>query len=147
MDFMLINIEISFQERLLKQKMKYSEKIKEFFGAKGERNEIGYSDVPWPQFKEDKSVERSKGKGSKGQGSKGGTSGDSEKMKEFLLCDVDENDAAAVKKCLKEQQVVWHPDRFTQKCGRFLSEGDREKIMAKVNSISQQLNALLTDIT
>ena len=46
------------------------------------------------------------------------------------------------KKHLKTQRIRWHPDRFVQKVGQHLKDTDREKILEKVNQISQLLNSI-----
>ena len=46
-------------------------------------------------------------------------------------------------KYLKKQQVRWHPDRFLQKCGGRIKEGDKDDVMEIVNHLSQRINATI----
>ena len=39
-------------------------------------------------------------------------------------------------------QARWHPDRFSQKFGARLAEGDRDAIMARVTSVAASMNTL-----
>lgn len=52
------------------------------------------------------------------------------------------SDKEAYKKCLREEQIRWHPDKFIQKLGKRLFDDDRDKIMERVKEISQELNRL-----
>ncbi len=108
--------------KLVEMKKKYEEKFTKLLGMEAE-GMIGFSNIPWPHAK------------------KTGL----ERIKEFLLCDIDEKDEETKKKYLKDQQVRWHPDRFTQKFDGKLKEEDKEKIMGKVKDISQAINVLISE--
>jgi triphosphoribosyl-dephospho-CoA synthetase len=43
---------------------------------------------------------------------------------------------------LRTELVRWHPDKFVAKFGRRLAAGDRERVLERVNALSQQLNAI-----
>lgn len=45
-------------------------------------------------------------------------------------------------KLLRRQQTIWHPDRFAQRCGTRLEEGDKQRILETVTALSQELNRL-----
>ncbi len=68
--------------------------------------------------------------------------GDPDKMMEVLMCDVDKNDEKELRRFMRSQQLLWHPDKFMQKCGSRLVEGDRVKILERVTKLSQALNRL-----
>ena len=50
--------------------------------------------------------------------------------------------AAEERKRLRLELMRWHPDKFTAKFGSRLADDDKDKILARVTQISQQLNAL-----
>lgn len=64
-----------------------------------------------------------------------------------LLIDVDPSDLAAKKKCLREHQVQWHPDKFLQKFGGRLANEDREAVVSAVNHFVQIVNAAMDELT
>ncbi|GAB4819883.1 hypothetical protein N2152v2_006929 [Parachlorella kessleri] len=43
---------------------------------------------------------------------------------------------------LRSELVRWHPDKFVSKFGARLAEGDRQRVLDRVNATSQLLNAL-----
>jgi NF-kappa-B inhibitor-like protein 1 len=49
-------------------------------------------------------------------------------------------DADEKRKALRNLQLLWHPDKFSQKFGQRLQESDRENVLKKVTEISQYLN-------
>ena len=85
---------------------------------------VGYRDIPWPYPKE---------KGIRA-------------MKDFLICDLNQNDKKTLKKYLRDQQVRWHPDKFVQKCGHLLKESEKDKILKRVNLVSQELNRIMDEV-
>lgn len=98
---------------ILKSKKYKGDMIKLLSGS----NEIKYKDVPWP-FTDNVS-----------------------EVKTVMFNGVT-NDKETYKKCLRDEQIRWHPDKFEQKLGKRLFEGDRNKIMERVKEISQELNKL-----
>ncbi|XP_062870173.1 NF-kappa-B inhibitor-like protein 1 [Trichomycterus rosablanca] len=78
---------------------------------------LGYSDIPWPA-----------------------PHGSVNEMMDVILHGVDRSDAATFKKFLRRQQVLWHPDKFAQRCGGRLQDKDRQRIMDTVTVLSQELN-------
>ncbi|XP_077986908.1 NF-kappa-B inhibitor-like protein 1 [Glandiceps talaboti] len=107
------------QEQLMHKKRIYERKCKEFF-TNSETNELFYSDIPWP-----------------------GHDNDVEAMIKVLLCDIDKSEQKSFKKFIRTQQIIWHPDKFTQKVGQRLDGKDRERILDKVTQLSQALNKLV----
>lgn len=53
---------------------------------------------------------------------------------------------AEQRKVLRRELVRWHPDKFVAKFGRWLIPGEKERILQRVNGISQVLNALHAEI-
>lgn len=44
---------------------------------------------------------------------------------------------------LKLLRVAWHPDRFMLRCGGFLSDTDRARVLQRVVAVSQRINNAL----
>ena len=109
---------------MLELKETYELQCKKLFYESKTIKDIGYSDIPWPCRKE--------------TGLKG--------MKDFLLCNVNKSDTKNLKKYLRDQQVRWHPDKFMQKCGHLIDENQKEKIMKRVNQVSQELNRVIDEV-
>lgn len=107
------------KSRLIAQKKKYAQSLEKMFDKTSEAK-LGLKDIPWPFVS---------GKGL-------------DSMTDLLLCDLDKG-TPAHRKYLKRQQVCWHPDKFVQRCGNRLIEKDKEKVMKRVNEISQKLNKLV----
>ncbi|XP_029565018.1 NF-kappa-B inhibitor-like protein 1 isoform X1 [Salmo trutta] len=61
---------------------------------------------------------------------------------EVMLHGADRKDMPVFRKLLRRQQTVWHPDRFAQRCGTRLEEGDKQRILETVTALSQELNRL-----
>ncbi|XP_053577943.1 NF-kappa-B inhibitor-like protein 1 [Bombina bombina] len=80
---------------------------------------LGYSDIPWPL-----------------------PHGTAEQMAQSIARGSDSSNSATYKRYLRAQQVTWHPDRFLQRCGGRLREGDRERVLRTVTALSQELNRL-----
>jgi hypothetical protein len=47
---------------------------------------------------------------------------------------------AGCKKTLKKYVMRWHPDKFQQRFGARLREGDRERVLERVRVVSQAVN-------
>ncbi|XP_067865574.1 NF-kappa-B inhibitor-like protein 1 [Heterodontus francisci] len=80
---------------------------------------LTYRDIPWPAPK-----------------------GTVEEMVAVILHGVDRSDRVSYRRYLRQQQAVWHPDRFAQRCGERLAETDRHRILDMVTALSQALNKL-----
>jgi len=87
------------------------------------RSTIGYDDVPWPH-PPGKDVTPL-----------------ADSVAEFLFGDL-LSGSDTYRSYLRLQRVRWHPDRFSHRCAGRLKDGDRQKILDKVNAISQILNFL-----
>lgn len=59
-----------------------------------------------------------------------------------MLHGVDRKDVAVFRKRLRQQQALWHPDKFAQRCEARLEEKDRQRILDTVTALSQELNRL-----
>lgn len=105
------------------RKRRYERGCADVFGrgsaavAGGDR--LSYADIPWPAPK-----------------------GTAEEMVAVILHGVDRSERAAYRRYLRQQQAVWHPDRFAQRCGERLAEADRQRILDTVMALSQALNKL-----
>ena len=98
----------------------YEKHCKAIFYSNSTAN-LTFFDLPWP--------------------SKGGT----KEMADLVVKWSELKTGEEKRKFLKEQQVRWHPDKFLQRCGNRLHLKDRDKIIEKVNELSQEINALLED--
>ncbi|CAH1785642.1 unnamed protein product [Owenia fusiformis] len=107
------------RHKLKDKKQEYEANCCSFF-TNIDLKDITFKDIPWP--------------------------GDVKTLSEFLSCDFDKSkDNNKLKKYFREQQIRWHPDKFSQKVGGRLKESDRERIMEHVKEISQALNVLLKE--
>ncbi|KAI4875217.1 hypothetical protein NFI96_010683 [Prochilodus magdalenae] len=80
---------------------------------------LGYDDIPWPAPR-----------------------GSLDEMLAVMLHGADRSDIPAFRKLLRKQQALWHPDKFSQRCGSRLQQRDRQKILDTVTALSQELNRL-----
>lgn len=107
----------------LQQKLKFVMKYSKVFHASNDAT-IRLEDLPWMDY-----------------------GNFEEEILAILFADVEQNDTAAKKRCLREQQVQWHPDKFLQKCGNRLAEEDKAEILLAVNHFSQIINAALDNMS
>ncbi|KAJ8408594.1 hypothetical protein AAFF_G00252290 [Aldrovandia affinis] len=110
------------EETRLSRKRQYEEKCAATFRGESEAR-LGYADIPWPAPR-----------------------GSVEEMVEVMLHGADRRDLPAFRKLLRRQQALWHPDKFSQRCGSRLEEGERRKILDTVTALSQELNRLAQSI-
>lgn len=80
---------------------------------------LSYQDIPWPS-----------------------PQGTVAEMAAVALLGTDPADRGAYRRQLRRQQALWHPDKFAQRCGGRLAEPDRDRILATVTALSQELNRL-----
>lgn len=100
------------------KKERYEEKCTATFRVESE-SQLGYSDIPWPS-----------------------PLGSVQEMVAVMLHGVDRVNKTAFRKFLMRQQTLWHPDKFAQRCGARLEEGERGRILDTVTALSQELNKL-----
>ncbi|XP_041826938.1 NF-kappa-B inhibitor-like protein 1 isoform X2 [Melanotaenia boesemani] len=103
------------------KKRRYDERCAATFnGASSSAStKLSYSDIPWPAPR-----------------------GTVQEMVDLMLHGVDRKDVAEFRKALRKQQVLWHPDKFAQRCKARLEERDKERILDTVTALSQELNRL-----
>lgn len=81
---------------------------------------LSYNDIPWP------------------------CNGNASDMSEVILSGVDPSESVQKqKRYVLKQLVLWHPDKFEQRCGKHLQKEHKERILSTVKSISQDLNKFL----
>ena len=56
------------------------------------------------------------------------------------------DDAKEKRKYVLKQQILWHPDKFMQRCVHDLYEDDKESILDTVKLLSQNLNEILKNL-
>lgn len=100
------------------KRRRYEESCSQFF-SNNSTHLLTYSDIPWPC-----------------------PSGTPEEMAAVALHGNDCSDAAAYRRFIRRQQVLWHPDKFAQRCGTRLAERDRHRILETVTALSQAFNQL-----
>ncbi|XP_035246481.1 NF-kappa-B inhibitor-like protein 1 isoform X4 [Anguilla anguilla] len=111
-------------ETRLSRRRQYEERCAATFsGGGGSAARLGYADIPWPAPR--------------------GTVGE---MVEVMLHGADRTDLPTFRKLLKRQQALWHPDKFAQRCGDRLEDGDRTRILDTVTALSQELNRLAQSV-
>ncbi|TSM12523.1 NF-kappa-B inhibitor-like protein 1 [Bagarius yarrelli] len=101
------------------KKRRYEERCDAVFCNSSSSAALGYDDIPWPAPR-----------------------GSVDQMKAIILHGVDQSDTAAFRKFLRRQQALWHPDKFSQRCGGRLKDRDRQRILETVTALSQELNRL-----
>ena len=105
------------------KKQRYEERCASTFASNSaggsSQKQLSYADIPWPA-----------------------QHGSVKDMLEVMLHGADRADVPAFRKLLKRQQAIWHPDRFTQRCGERLEEEDKQRILDTVTALSQELNSL-----
>ncbi|XP_027031183.1 NF-kappa-B inhibitor-like protein 1 [Tachysurus fulvidraco] len=101
------------------KKRRYEERCDALFLNSSSSGALGYDDIPWPAPR-----------------------GSVDQMMAVILHGVDRSDTAAFRKFLRRQQALWHPDKFSQRCGGRLQDRDKQKIMDTVTALSQELNRL-----
>ncbi|KAF3702089.1 NF-kappa-B inhibitor-like protein 1 Inhibitor of kappa B-like protein [Channa argus] len=103
------------------KKRRYDERCAATFhgSTSTESTKLSYSDIPWPAPR-----------------------GTVHEMVDVMLHGVDRNDVAVFRKMLLKQQVLWHPDKFSQRCEARLEEKDKQRILDTVKGLSQELNRL-----
>ncbi|XP_036385820.1 NF-kappa-B inhibitor-like protein 1 isoform X2 [Megalops cyprinoides] len=113
------------EETRLSKKRRYEERCAATFrGDSGSgSSRLGYADIPWPAPR-----------------------GSVQEMVEVILHGADRTDLPAFRKLLRRHQAMWHPDKFAQRCGGRLEEGDRQRILDTVTALSQELNRLAQSI-
>ncbi|XP_071507832.1 NF-kappa-B inhibitor-like protein 1 [Diadema antillarum] len=106
------------RQKTLKQKHSYMKQCEKVFHEMA-NDLLRYRDIPWPC-----------------------SSGKVESMIKVLLCDVDVTNKQELRRFIKAQQLIWHPDKFLQRCGQRLVPRDRQQIIDKVTELAQTLNQL-----
>ncbi|XP_061119260.1 NF-kappa-B inhibitor-like protein 1 isoform X1 [Conger conger] len=109
-------------ETQLSRRRRYEERCAATFRADSAAR-LGYDDIPWPAPR-----------------------GSVAQMVEVMLHGSDRADLPAFRKLLKRQQALWHPDKFAQRCGDRLEEGERKRILDTVTGLSQELNRLAQSV-
>ncbi|XP_020377664.1 NF-kappa-B inhibitor-like protein 1 [Rhincodon typus] len=108
------------EERARSHKEQYERACTDVFErASAGSRPLTYGDIPWPM--------------------PGGTV---EEMVAVILHGAERSDPGTYRRYLRGQQAMWHPDRFTQRCGDRLAQGDRQRILDTVTALSQALNKL-----
>lgn len=101
-------------EVMAQKRQRYEKKIADL---KSSDSKLRFRDIPWP------------------------CQGNAAEMVEVLLSNITaESSNAQRKKTIVKQLVLWHPDKFEQRCGDRLAEKDRERILETVKAITQELN-------
>ncbi|XP_039249915.2 NF-kappa-B inhibitor-like protein 1 [Styela clava] len=108
-------------EVLAQKRERYEKKMTSMKSPSDDK--LRFRDIPWP------------------------CQGNATEMVEVLLSgqsvDSSSNDR---KRAIIRQLVLWHPDKFEQKCGERLSEKDRDRILDTVKAIAQELNKNLESL-
>lgn len=114
------------EETRMGKKRRYEESCAATFqssSSKAPQGFLGYDDIPWPAPR-----------------------GSLEEMVAVMLHGADKSDTSAFRKLLRRQQIIWHPDRFAQRCGSRLVESDRQRILDTVTALSQEINRLAQNL-
>ena len=112
--------------RLIDRKNNYLKDCEVFF-ERSNQTLFNVQDIPWPIVNSNH---------------QSGVVLTADTVSELLFCDMDSSDADGKKTFLRDQQLQWHPDRFMQRCRQRMCEKSVDRIMEKVNLVSQILNAM-----
>uniref|UniRef100_A0A672ZU87 NF-kappa-B inhibitor-like protein 1 n=1 Tax=Sphaeramia orbicularis TaxID=375764 RepID=A0A672ZU87_9TELE len=101
------------------RKRRYEERCAAAFhsGSSAPNTKLSYKDIPWPA-----------------------PHGTVQEMVDVMLHGVDPKNVSAFRKMVLKQQVLWHPDKFAQRCEARLEEKDKQRILETVTALSQELN-------
>ncbi|XP_048875572.1 NF-kappa-B inhibitor-like protein 1 [Brienomyrus brachyistius] len=110
------------EEVLRGKRQRYEERCAEALGSDAQE-ELGYADIPWPL-----------------------PHGSVSDMVAVLVHGAERSDPAAFRRLLRRQQALWHPDKFSQRCGGRLREAERQRILDTVTALSQELNRLAQSV-
>jgi len=97
---------------------KYQQGIAELKSKTDGGKKLRFTDIPWPCL------------------------GTVKEMVEVILMGEPKNPGKRRKFILK-QLMLWHPDKFAQRCNNIICDDDRESILDTVKLLSQSLNTLL----
>ncbi|XP_077478469.1 NF-kappa-B inhibitor-like protein 1 isoform X2 [Stigmatopora argus] len=106
------------EETRLGKKRHYEKMCENTFNS-GAVEPLSYADIPWPAPR-----------------------GTVQEMMDVMLHGVDRKDTVVFRKALRQQQALWHPDKFAQRCEARLDEKDKRRILDTVTALSQELNRL-----
>ena len=99
----------------------YQAKMNEHISHTDSKRKLRFKDIPWP------------------------CRGTLTEMIDVIMSGYDGNkdDAKEKRKYILKQQILWHPDKFMQRCANELDENDTDNILDTVKLLSQGLNNLL----
>lgn len=108
-------------ELLESKHQRYQEKMGEHKSNNDQSAKLTFRDIPWP------------------------CRGSVKDMVEVIMTGMPPStDARAKRKFVLRQQMLWHPDKFVQRCRDRLEEKDKDVILDTVKALSQELNELLS---
>nr|CAB3264309.1 NF-kappa-B inhibitor-like protein 1 [Phallusia mammillata] len=107
-------------EVLESKHQRYQEKMGEHKSSSAKDSKLSFRDIPWP------------------------CRGSVKDMVEVILTGMPpSSDQKDKRKFILRQQMLWHPDKFVQRCRDRLDEKDKEVVLETVKALSQELNNLL----
>lgn len=106
-------------------RVKYEKDCEQFFKKHRQPapHSITFKDIPWPYPQ----------------------SGSTSDIESFLFSGMDRK-SVEFKALIKKHQVMWHPDRFMNRCESSICSKDRSKILKNVIEISQFFNAMVSSL-
>lgn len=109
-------------EVMTQKREKYERKVADL-KSKDADSKLRFRDIPWP------------------------CQGNAAEMVEVLLSNLTiESSYSERKRTIVKQLVLWHPDKFRQRCEDRLAEKDKERILETVKAITQELNKNLQSL-
>lgn len=109
-------------EVMAQKREKYEQKVA-ILKSNDTDSKLRFRDIPWP------------------------CQGNAAEMVEVLLSNLTiESSYSERKRTIVKQLVLWHPDKFEQRCGDRLAEKDKERILDTVKAITQELNKNLQSL-
>ena len=111
-------------DRLKSRHEAYQAKMTDHISSIDSKRKLKFKDIPWP------------------------CRGTLSEMIEVIMTGYNgsKTDTKEKRKYILKQQILWHPDKFLQRCANDLDENDKESILDMVKLLSQNLNSLLKSI-
>nr|XP_002125694.1 NF-kappa-B inhibitor-like protein 1 [Ciona intestinalis] len=112
----------AMKDEILESKHKnYKEKMTKHKDsvADDDKKKLRFKDIPWPCL------------------------GSMDEMMEVIMTGQPAGDNKVKRKYILKQLILWHPDKFAQRCSNLLADNDKESILDTVKTLSQALNNVL----
>lgn len=116
-------VETRNEQELEKKHQKYQDSLARMKSATTGTKKLRFKDIPWP------------------------CRGTMDEMIQVVMKGLEPGcDNNTKKKYITRQLVLWHPDKFHQRCYQMLDDEDKDTILSTVKCLSQELNKLKDEL-